>query len=290
MPVSYCSSNRPYPIAIQSHTHIYHLLSHTYLLTHYTTDQDKNWQTYLSQTGGSSIDPYPEDCPHCLNRGGTLAQCGISPASSAGGVDRNYDTPKNSNNENMSINLQGIYRQGDIIDIEVLVTTHHKGHFEFAICPINGNSGDDIPMEAPTADCFTQNKLHFISDELYGAPPDPQYPERAYIAPASIVTWTNGEENGEQQPVTGAPYKMKFKLPDGIYGDTVLLQWYYLTANSCKHEGYSDYNFPNDWVGVFDESLPDCGEIPPDGNGVPEQVRGVDFVCFCAHLMLTSLV
>ena len=137
---------------------------------------------------------------------------------------------------------------------------------------------------------LVQNKLHFISDELYGAPIDPQYPERAYIAPASIVTWTNGEENGEQQPVTGAPYKMKFKLPEGIYGDTVLLQWYYLTANSCKHEGYSEYNFPNNWVGVFDESLPDCGEIPPDGNGVPEQVRGIVLVCclcfVAAHLML----
>ena len=66
---------------------------------YYTTDQDKNWESYLSQTGGSSADPYPEDCPHCLNRGGILAQCGISPASSAGGVDRNYDTPKNVNNE-----------------------------------------------------------------------------------------------------------------------------------------------------------------------------------------------
>ena len=172
----------------------------------------------------------------------------------------------------MSVNLQGIYRQGDVIDIEVLVTTHHKGHFEFAVCPINGvSSNDNMPMEVPTADCFKNNKLQFLSDELYGAPPDPQYPERAYIAPSSIVTWTNGE-NGEQ-PVTGAPYQMKFKLPDDIYGDTVLLQWYYLTANSCKHEGYSDYNFPIDWIGVFDESLPDCGEIPLDGNGVPEQVR-----------------
>jgi len=244
------------------------ILSHNSQLL--ITDQDKNYEF------PTASDPYPEDCPHCLNRGGILAQCGISPASSAGGVDRNYDTPKNVNNEPMSTNLQGIYRQGDIIDIEVLVTTHHKGHFEFAVCPINGGDSDDnMSMEVPTADCFTQNKLQFISDELYGAPIDSQYPERAYIAPASIVTWTNGDENNEQ-PVTGAPYKMKFKLPEGIYGDTVLLQWYYLTANSCKHEGYSDYNFPNDWgVDVFDESLPDCGEIPPDGNGVPEQVRGV---------------
>ena len=38
------------------------------------TDQDKNWETYLSG-GGTSNDPSPEDCPHCLNRGGILAQC-----------------------------------------------------------------------------------------------------------------------------------------------------------------------------------------------------------------------
>jgi len=256
-------------------------ISHISLPTTINTDQDKNYEF------PTASNPYPEDCPHCLNRGGTLAQCGISPASSAGGVDRNYDTPKNVNNDPMSTNLQGIYRQGDVIDIEVLVTTHHKGHFEFAICPINGGDSDDnMPMEVPTAECFKNNKLQFISDELYGAPPDPSYPERAYIAPASIVTWTNGEENGEQQPVTGAPYKMKFKLPEGIYGETVLLQWYYLTANSCKHEGYSEYNFPNDWVGVFDESLPDCGEIPPDGNGVPEQVSKICWIVFCAHLMV----
>ena len=170
----------------------------------------------------------------------------------------------------MSSNLQGVYREGDIIDIEVLVTTHHKGHFIFSICPIM----DTVPMEIPTEECFANNQLMFMKDELYGAPIDEQYPKRAYIAPASIVTWTNGEENGEQQPVTGAPYKMKFKLPEGIYGDTVLLQWYYLTANSCKHEGYANYTFPEEWGNeVFDAGLPDCGDIPKDGNGVPEQVR-----------------
>lgn len=39
----------------------------------------------------NAFDPLPEDCPHCLNRGGTLAACGvINP-----GVfeARNYDTP-----------------------------------------------------------------------------------------------------------------------------------------------------------------------------------------------------
>ena len=101
---------------------------------------------------------------------------------------------------------------------------------------------------------------------------DEQYPERAYIAPASVVQYTQATEG--VQPVVGAQYKMKFKLPEGVFGNVVLLQWYYLTANSCKHEGYANYTFPEEWGNeVFDAGLPDCGDIPKDGNGVPEQVR-----------------
>ena len=54
----------------------------------------------------------------------------------------------------------------------------------------------------------------------------------------------------------------------------MLLQWYYLTANSCKHDGYADFLFPEEWgedVRLY-PGLPDCGAVPPDGDGVPEQV------------------
>ena len=131
-------------------------------------------------------------------------------------------------------------------------------------------------MPIPTEECFARNKLKFISDEFYGAPPDPNYPERAYIAPASKVDYMMPLPG--EQPVVGAYYKMKFQLPMGVAGNVVLLQWYYLTANSCKHEGYADYPFPEDWgtdVALY-PGLPDCGEVPPDGNGVPEQVRDYD--------------
>ena len=53
----------------------------------------------------------------------------------------------------------------------------------------------------------------------------------------------------------------------------VLLQWYYLTANSCKHVGYDTYEWPEEWgedVKLY-KRLPDCEEVPADGNGVPEQ-------------------
>ena len=237
--------------------------------------QDKNWETFLSG-GGTSNDPSPEDCPHCLNRGGILAQCGISSGMTNGvPLLRNYDSPLNIEGNDMLPNVQGVYKEGSIITIDVLVTTHHKGHFEFAICPIHDNVA---PMEIPTEECFARHKLQFVSDELYGAPFDSQYPYRGYLAPATFVEWSNGLPG--EQPVTGSNYKMKYQLPEGISGNVVLLQWYWLTANSCKHEGYAEYPFPEEWgPEVFDDGLPDCENIPPDGDGVPEQVRGLFVFC-----------
>ena len=128
-------------------------------------------------------------------------------------------------------------------------------------------------MPRPTEECFAGNKLEFVSDELYGAPPDANHPERAYLAPASVAAWTNGPP-GETH-VYGAEYRMKFRLPEGVAGGLVLLQWYYLTANSCKHPGYDEYPFPEEWGADVDfyPALPDCESIPEDGDGVPEQVR-----------------
>ena len=51
--------------------------------------EDKNRETFFGGAGGST-DPFPEDCSHCLNRGGTLAQCGIL---IGGAGTRNYDQP-----------------------------------------------------------------------------------------------------------------------------------------------------------------------------------------------------
>ena len=66
--------------------------------------------------------------------------------------------------------------------------------------------------------------------------------------------------------VSGVLYKFKFKLPSDVSGQ-VLLQWYYITGNSCTANGYNEYPFPADWK----SSAPICANIPDDGIGVPEQ-------------------
>lgn len=178
--------------------------------------------------------------PHCLNRGGIRAQCGLLE-----GIDRNqnpwvrnYDAPKTYRGERMPPLVQETYIEGETIEVEVMVTTHHKGHFVFSACPLvpllddeKYDKEDWMPLHIPTEECFAAHRLKFVSDELYGAPQDPTYPERAYIAPALIPEWAPGEGPGGTSGVVGALYKMKFELPPGLNGEVVLIQWYYLTAN-----------------------------------------------------------
>ena len=64
-------------------------------------------------------DPQPENCPHCLNLGGSLARCGLV-------QDRNYDTPKNALGGPMPTRIQANYTQGQDVVLDVTLTAHHK--------------------------------------------------------------------------------------------------------------------------------------------------------------------
>lgn len=84
-------------------------------------------------------------------------------------------------------------------------------------------------------------------------------------------------------------FKFRMQLPEGLTGDLVLIQWYYVASNSgCVHDGYDTYAFPADWILKLDDNadevsawdakvsvgagLDNCGnDLPPDGEGTPEQ-------------------
>jgi hypothetical protein len=118
----------------------------------------------------------------------------------------------------------------------LLFTAHHKGHFEFAICPVAFG-------EPPSFECFQSNMLEFVADELYGAPKDENYPERAMISPANFA----GNIPSTGVAIGGIMYRFLMKLPDNVSGNFVLLQWHYISANSCTPIGYSNYPFPTNW-------------------------------------------
>ncbi len=100
-----------------------------------------------------------------MNIGGTEARCGKV-------GDHDYDYPPNAIGEGvLSPVIQECYEEGSVIDVESVLTAHHKGHFELKACPV-------APGEVPTQDCFDNHKLTFVEDKLYGAKLDPLYPER----------------------------------------------------------------------------------------------------------------
>lgn len=167
--------------------------------------------------------------------------------------DTNYDDNLNVFGKPMSPAPQAQYSQGQVIEVDVVLTAHHMGHFEFSACPIEAGG-------VATASCLEKYPLEFVSDPLYGAPKDTNYPYRAYIAPPAY----------SKTDSVGTFYRFQFKLPDNLSGNLVLLQWHYLTANSCTYAGYSTYPYPKEW-GTFQTGTGICDSIPPDGRGVPEQ-------------------
>mmetsp|Transcript_51723 Transcript_51723/g.155239 ORF Transcript_51723/g.155239 Transcript_51723/m.155239 type:complete len:166 (-) Transcript_51723:6-503(-) len=147
----------------------------------------------------------------------------------------------------MPTNIQATYRESEVIELKTVLTAHHQGHFEFKACS----------QPEPTQACFDANPLTFERDLLYDAPIDLNYPGRVYVAPPNV----EGKVSGGNPP--GMIFRHEFKLPDGLHGDKVLLQWHYITGNSCEDTGYEN----NPWRS--DRSV--CSQ--PLSLTTPEQVR-----------------
>ena len=224
------------------------------------TSQEGKW----SPTGTSADQYYPiaENCPHCANRqqiinGTIIGRCGLS---SSG---YNYDYPLNVLGGPLPPKIQATYVKGQQIDLSVILTAHHKGHFTYSACALKAGE------TTATQQCFDSNPLIFVQDNLYGAPKDNRYPDRAYIP---LTTFPGIQQGGDP---FGYKFSHRFQLPAGLSGDRVLIQWHYWTANSCIYPGYRTLTWP---AYFFDQSsLADCTSIPLDGNGIPEQVCSTSF-------------
>mmetsp|Transcript_20842 Transcript_20842/g.41449 ORF Transcript_20842/g.41449 Transcript_20842/m.41449 type:complete len:1000 (+) Transcript_20842:122-3121(+) len=221
----------------------------------YVANQDGKWWPADGTT------PYPESCPHCLNVGGTEASCGLT-------ADRNYDYPKNALGGNLAPDIQACYGEGDVVELDVVLTAHHMGHFSYKACAINAG-------EVASQECFDSNPLTFVEDVLYGSLPDPNHPNRAYI-PKSDAPFIQKDGSNNYK------FSHRFRLPEGLSGELVLLQWHYITANSCMaDEGYLNYNFPAGFEPKYEVGV--CNSIPSDGRGVPEQFWN------CAEIRVSSV-
>ena len=115
---------------------------------------------------------------------------------------------------------------------------------------------DDLPPgTGPTQECFDAYNATFVRDESGDdMPADPYYPERGYYS---------GGQSGDKNQFT-----MVFKLPKGAYGSRVLLQWRYITANSCSPPGYARYFADNNLPGSYwTQGVTTCSvPYPQDGT------------------------
>jgi hypothetical protein len=231
---------------------------------HLSSPRSRNYYAFTNKKwwDATENDPYPETDPYSLNKGGTAGQCGIV-------YNRNYDLPKNAKGGLMRPVIQECYNEGSIIELKVLLTANHDGHFEFNACPITWG-------EIATEDCFKANPLEFVEDMKFNAPQDPNYRSRAYIPAGSGL--------GE--------FHYKYKLPSDLLGDLVLIQWVYYTGNTCTMPGYKEYQFPPSFR--FETLKPTC-ELPITGDGSaralsPERVSQIHILDIFFHLLYLSRI
>mmetsp|Transcript_28630 Transcript_28630/g.66347 ORF Transcript_28630/g.66347 Transcript_28630/m.66347 type:complete len:388 (-) Transcript_28630:336-1499(-) len=131
--------------------------------------------------------------------------------------------------------IQATFVSGSIVELEVKVTAHHWGYYEFRICDvIVGPTTFATRTEAQA--CFDQHLL-LRADPLPSCtiddadpdcqPIDPNYPERWYLP---------------RKGVNGDVHKMRYKLPDGFECAACTMQWYWPCSNSCiPNQGQYDY-------------------------------------------------
>ena len=115
------------------------------------TPRSRNYAAYQDNRG--------EYQPWSANRKAVSETCGTTPAN-----------PDIKNYDFLPTGVQAIYSSGQVVDFDVDMTAHHKGHFVLKACAIS-------PGPRATQACFDRNPLRFISGE--NANPHPNYPDRA---------------------------------------------------------------------------------------------------------------
>lgn len=151
-------------------------------------------------------------------------------------------------------NPAGTYLEGAVVTLAVKLTAFHKGRFGFRICRFEGNT-TTAENAAMSEACLDSNILTQADVDEAQAPGDAYY----HLGSTSA-----------------SDYTMYYQLPSGLTCDGTsakcVLQWYYLTGNSC--------NPPDEPEKYISSALGTCG-----AGGYPEEVRTVGARGAAAGLM-----
>lgn len=226
---------------------------------HVTAPMSRNYYAHVQGNGGNSDgdggNPIYQSTPQGINRNNGI--CGQD--QTAPGLD--YDLWLDTQGKHMPWISQATWQNGQDVSFDIHLTAHHRGHFIFRGCPLGNLSGQE---------CLDYYPLEFKQDVYFGMPKDPNYPGRYYI-----------KDNQKD-------YRLVYKLPDDLVGEEVIIQWMYVTANSCNPDGYKQYfNGPGASVssacncGLSDCATPeaDMYHVPPPNKAGPFPAPEIFYNC-----------
>ena len=138
------------------------------------------------------------------------------------------------------------FQTGSTVTLEVVVTTHHRGHFEFSLCDMGTVQGDRV-----TQSCLNQHRLQRAPGSAGTSPIDAAYPGRYYLEPSCATADTAGKYPGtvdgstpdyvERWHASAQKMRADYVLPPGLVCDHCVLQWWWVTANSCIPKGHKEF-------------------------------------------------
>jgi hypothetical protein len=160
------------------------------------------------------------NCPHCLNAGGTSQTKGSHyPRSRHGmcGDPASGPRPHEAGGRFATGKVTGYYRQGGRIRVTTSVATYHRGVIEYRVCRYRAGSAAS-ERRALTESCLNEHVLRQAS----GGGGRYQY-------------LGNRPETGYNPP---KPYTATYRLPDDLVCDgktwKCVLQMHWITGNTCS--------------------------------------------------------
>eukprot|EP00039_Didymoeca_costata_P032197 m.37038 g.37038 ORF g.37038 m.37038 type:complete len:975 (+) comp9235_c0_seq1:305-3229(+) len=217
----------------------------------------RNWKAAIGPHSTTK-----EYCPHCLSAGGVSGNQNAYLAATGKDTYPYPETEESSARHGLCGDKKGTterylvpesptttYVKGQVVEFEVVITAHHAGHFEFAVCDI-----DDGNQFSQT--CLNQNILERVEDSNDVSPIDSNYPGRYYLEPINQCLIDKRNISGAMDPNDTIDHvfqqfgsalrvRMKYKLPENMTCSHCVLQWWWVSANSCNPPGYRDYSFPS---------------------------------------------
>jgi hypothetical protein len=152
------------------------------------------------------------DCPDCLNAGGTtVVYKSLHSKAKYGVCGDPWNKPKDHEvgGKYYSGRIVKTYKSGNIITIKLSFTANHQGRMSFGICDLPDDVSKSKEHSLTTQRCFDRNVLRRVDGK-------------------GVYSYLKGTE----EHVT-----VKYRLPKGLKCKHCIIQWRWITGNSCCPSG-----------------------------------------------------